>query len=320
MSENTNPKQTLTDRYIWAVQRSLPERQRADIDRELRGSIADAVDAKIESGVEPAAAEHEAISELGDPYRLASSYADRPLYLIGPAVFPDYMRLLRILFAVVLPIAFACVLLGQILSHHNPGQVIGGTVGITIALIAHLAFWPTLVFALIERSPQKLDLKWTPERLAPIPVVGAIKLSDTIAGVFWYVVLIVGVYWALHFSLDGATLLRPEIITFWTYYFIGFALAAGAFEIVLYRLRNWSIPLLIVKFVLVTAYIVPTVWLLTRVSEAFLKHANIWPTFAPSGPGTIVLIFVLIVLAAVDLGVAITRTVRARRAPMPRAR
>ena len=38
---------TLTDRYIWAVQRSLPEHQRDDIDRELRGTIADTVDAKI---------------------------------------------------------------------------------------------------------------------------------------------------------------------------------------------------------------------------------------------------------------------------------
>ena len=44
---------TLTDRYIWAVQRSLPEAQRADIDRELRGTIADAVDAKIEDGRAP---------------------------------------------------------------------------------------------------------------------------------------------------------------------------------------------------------------------------------------------------------------------------
>ena len=41
---------TLTDRYIWAVQRSLPEAQRADIDRELRGTIADTIDGKREAG------------------------------------------------------------------------------------------------------------------------------------------------------------------------------------------------------------------------------------------------------------------------------
>ena len=45
---------TLTDRYVWAVLRSLPEAQRADIDRELRGTIADTIDAKIEAGSEPA--------------------------------------------------------------------------------------------------------------------------------------------------------------------------------------------------------------------------------------------------------------------------
>ncbi len=48
---------TLTDRYVYAVTRSLPESQRADIDKELRASIADAVDARVEAGDHPAEAE-----------------------------------------------------------------------------------------------------------------------------------------------------------------------------------------------------------------------------------------------------------------------
>lgn len=312
----TTPKGTLTDRYIYAVQRSLPERQRADIDRELRGSIADAVDAKVEGGADPVEAEKESIAELGDPYRLASGYADRPLYLIGPAVFPDYIRLLKILFALVLPIAFLCVLLGQILSHRDVGEVIGGSIGACIALAAHLGFWPTLVFALIERSPQRDDMKWTPERLAQIPAAGAIKLSDTIAGAFWYLVLIAGFVWARQFSIDGQQLLAPQTDHFWKYYFVALAIVAAVFELVLYRMRNWSIPLLVVKIVLVAGYIVPAAGLLVNgaaFGRGFLVAANIWPTFAPDGPGTIFLVFLLIVLAAVDVAVAILRTVRVRR-------
>ena len=38
---------TLTDRYVWAVLKSLPEAKRADIDRELRASIADDIDARV---------------------------------------------------------------------------------------------------------------------------------------------------------------------------------------------------------------------------------------------------------------------------------
>ena len=102
---------TLTDRYVWAVQRSLPEAQRADIDRELRGTIADTIDAKIEAGTKPDVAERETLTELGDPYKLAPGYADRPLHLIGPALFPDYIRLLQVLYFIVLPIVVVVVFL-----------------------------------------------------------------------------------------------------------------------------------------------------------------------------------------------------------------
>lgn len=40
----------LTDRYVAATLRTIPERQRADIEAELRGSIADAIDARSEMG------------------------------------------------------------------------------------------------------------------------------------------------------------------------------------------------------------------------------------------------------------------------------
>ncbi|MFD0597537.1 permease prefix domain 1-containing protein [Catellatospora coxensis] len=69
---------TLTDRYVDATLRRLPGRQRADIEKELRTAIADAVDDRVEAGDEPAAAEIEVLTGLGDPARLAAGYADRP--------------------------------------------------------------------------------------------------------------------------------------------------------------------------------------------------------------------------------------------------
>ena len=63
---------TLTDRYVWAVLKSLPEAKRADIDRELRATIADDVEAREADGRDAAAAEREALAELGDPARLAA--------------------------------------------------------------------------------------------------------------------------------------------------------------------------------------------------------------------------------------------------------
>ncbi len=53
----TTPTTTLTDRYVDAILRRLPERQRPDIEKELRASIADAVDDRLEAGTDPAEAE-----------------------------------------------------------------------------------------------------------------------------------------------------------------------------------------------------------------------------------------------------------------------
>ena len=100
---------TLTDRYVWAAARTLPEAQRAEFERELRERIGDATDALVETGRAPADAERMALVELGDPAALAASYVDRPLQLIGPRYYLTWWRLLKLLYSVVLPIAVAAV-------------------------------------------------------------------------------------------------------------------------------------------------------------------------------------------------------------------
>ncbi len=150
MSTTTNDKDDLVDRYVYAVTRSLPESQRADIEKELRASIADAIEARIEAGEKPAAAEKAALNDLGDPMRLASEYADRPMWLIGPKYYFDWIRLLKLLFAIVLPIVFAVFfIIGFI--QGGVGQAFGGAFSIIFTVAVHLAFWPTAIFALVER-------------------------------------------------------------------------------------------------------------------------------------------------------------------------
>lgn len=80
----------LFDSYVWAVVRSLPEKQRPEIRRELRASLSDAIEGRIAAGADAESAERAAILELGDPDALAVGYANRPLYLIGPTHFLDY--------------------------------------------------------------------------------------------------------------------------------------------------------------------------------------------------------------------------------------
>ena len=99
----TTTTTTLTDRYVDAILRRLPERQRPDIEQELRASIADAVDDRLEAGADPAEAETAVLTELGDPARLAAGYADRPLHLIGPELYPRLHAAADGLLAIVVP-------------------------------------------------------------------------------------------------------------------------------------------------------------------------------------------------------------------------
>ena len=143
---------TLTDRYVDATLRRLPSRQRPDIERELRASIADAVDDRVSAGEDPADAENAVLTELGDPARLAAGYADRPLHLIGPALFLDYTRVLTTLLATVVPIVAVVIAIVRVFEDADLGSIVGGTIGAAITTAVHIAVWVTLLFAVLERT------------------------------------------------------------------------------------------------------------------------------------------------------------------------
>lgn len=309
---------TLTDRYIWAVQRSLPERQRDDIDRELRGTIADTIDAKVDDGATPESAERATITELGDPYRLAAGYADRPLHLIGPKVFPDYIRLLKVLYAVVLPITFGAILLATVLGKNGDvWGAFGSTIGATITVAAHFGFWTTLVFALIERSPDYKATAWNPDTLPQVPVRGDIKLSDTVAGIVWYLAVLGGMIWAQVWGLSGEPIFDPALGS-WLVLFAVLPVAAVVFRVVLYRTRHWTWPLFTVNLVGSLAFAIPALWLLLTgrlMNPAYLATLpeGVAPLFGPNGAVTIVAVVIVIIGAVAGATDAAVRTARASR-------
>ena len=94
----------LTERYLAAAMRGIPEAQRTDVERELRSSIADALEDRVSAGEDRASAEKAVLEGLGDPVRLAAGIAGRPLYLIGPDLFVEYRQLLVMLLSIVMPI------------------------------------------------------------------------------------------------------------------------------------------------------------------------------------------------------------------------
>jgi hypothetical protein len=313
---------TLTDRYVWAAARTLPEPQRAEFDRELRERMGDAIDALVETGRAPADAERMALVELGDPAALAASYVDRPLQLIGPRYYLTWWRLVKMLYAVVLPVAVAAVVLAQLLSGADVGDVIGNAIGVGLSLAVHLGFWTTLVFAVLERSPGTgADLAWTPDMLPQLPELsrpgrrGELIGSLVFLGLFGLVIVWqqFGLPWVD--ALESIPLLDPDLWTFWIPYFLVLILLEMLFAIAIYS-WGWNWWLAVANLVLNVAFVVPALWLFTtgQLINPEALEAMGWP-WGDAGDVIVPVIIVVVIGVAVwDVIDGVIKTVRGSRA------
>jgi hypothetical protein len=238
MTTTTNA--SLTDRYVAAALKGVQADQRDDVAAELHGSIADAVEVRTSQGQTPDAAERAVLLELGDPTRLAAGYSGRPLYLIGPAFYPDYIRLLRLLLSIVVPIIAIVVGGASAVSGADPLDILLGALGSAFSVGVQLAFWVTVVFALVDRSgaaPRTTTSEWDLDDL-PEPRDRRIGLGETVASVTGLSLLIWFLLWQPGYqeSFDpggpSIPILDPGLSSFWIPALVAVLLASIAFEIV----------------------------------------------------------------------------------------
>ena len=307
---------TLTDQYVDAALRRLPTRQRHDVEKELRASIADAVDDRLHAGTDPAEAERAVLADLGDPARLAAAYADRPLHLIGPALYPDYTRLLAALVATVLPAVAAATAVVQAVDGATVATVLGRTVATTITVGVHLAFWTTLAFAAIDRTGAGPLRLWTPADLpdaqTPRSRIGGLLAGAVLLSLFTTFVLLSPTVSTEH-GPGGEPIgaLSPWL---WdsgvVYVFAGFAVAALGFAFAERHLR-WSVPLALVRTVVDAACPAILIYLAltSRVlNPAFVSAAG-WPAEATrwTAVGLAVVGAAALVRTAVQLAAGLSR-------------
>jgi hypothetical protein len=161
----------LVDRYVAEVARRLPRSRRADISRELRSVLLDALDSRVG----PAPSEDDVaalLREFGPPEKVAASYRPSNEYLIGPALFGPFRTVLRIhLLALVSVLVGGFGLLMFVPSlTTNVGRSLASLIGsvVQIGLFSFGAI--VLLFHLLERSdatrglPEKRKI-WNPRDL-----------------------------------------------------------------------------------------------------------------------------------------------------------
>ncbi|MEL4319091.1 hypothetical protein WJX64_08755 [Leifsonia sp. YIM 134122] len=256
---------TLTDRYVWAVVRTAPEKQRPELEQEVRGLVADAIDARLEAG--SPTAERDALVELGDPLALAARYADRPLTLIGPEYYLIWLRLLKLLLAIVVPIAAVGIGIGQFVAGAPVGAIIGSMIGGAIQVTVNLGFWTTVVFVIMDRSTKDAPMVvWSPDQLPEVPSpTQHSALGQLIASVAFLALFLVALVWQqfnpyLAGSDESLPVLNQDLWTFWIPWFIALTVAEIGFAFAVY-FRGWSYPLAGVNVVLNLAFAIPAVCL-----------------------------------------------------------
>lgn len=262
---------SLTDRYVAAVVRRLPANQQDDVARELRGTIEDTIDGR-RPGIDEFAAEREALEALGEPARLAADYANSPGYLIGPDVYVDYVRLLRVLLAIV-PTVIAMVFGGMYL--FVPDGSIGGAIGRLVSSwwlsAIQVAFWTTLAYALVERYGNPADRsakrRWSLDRLDDLVPAREFTLLETAFTVGFYgllAALLLAVPNLSTLALGGSVVnvFHPGLWPAWIWYFVLVLGASMVLEVVKYRTGRWTQPLAVTNVVLSLVFALPLLSLL----------------------------------------------------------
>lgn len=162
----------LLNRYLQAVKFWLPRAQQDDIIAELRDDIRSEIEEReIELGRSLNDSELEAIlKQRGRPLLVAEKYLPQRS-LIGPALFPAYWFVLKLVLSCYLA-PWVLALIGMIVFHTNDyvHRIAPTTLSAlwTSALGAFAVV--TIVFAVLDRAKNKnwLSHDWSPRKLPPV--------------------------------------------------------------------------------------------------------------------------------------------------------
>ena len=180
----------LIDRYVEAVTAKLRPKRRAEVERELRASILDALearDASPESESDVAAV----LADLGEPSAVAAGYEPGSQYLIGPELYPLFRRVVRVTLltlvgANALYFAVALLLGGQ--TEFRAGDLLKDTLETALGAAVLAVVVIVAVFAWLQRSEVKVSPRsrpgerWDPRSLPAVSGPDRASRFDSVVG------------------------------------------------------------------------------------------------------------------------------------------
>ena len=191
----------LIERYIYAVTRRLPRKQRDDVAQELRGLIDDMLAERCDGRPPQEKDIRVVLTELGSPQELYAKYDENAQRaLIGPPYYGSYVLVLKI----VLSCAGFGLTLAALLSQAVEPQLWYAALGQWLSmlwqgLVTAFAF-VTVLFAVFSRRGIPIGEPFNFDDLPPVPRKSReISVWEPVVGIVFSVIFAVIFLWAPQF-------------------------------------------------------------------------------------------------------------------------
>jgi hypothetical protein len=211
----------LFERYLQAVRKYLPWERQNDIVAELRANL-EAQREEREAELGRPLTEGEMIDwlkQMGPPHQVAARY-QAPRYLIGPAIFPMYWHVLRLV-ALWLTVAYGISMVARVFVQSLGPEWVAGQIAAYPSVLMIAIAWVTLVFVVLEfvseRYPEKspdflaTGPRWSPAHLPPLerPLPPGMKPRSLATAIAEFIVGVALLIWMLLIPRYPFLLLGP---------------------------------------------------------------------------------------------------------------
>lgn len=246
---------TLTDRYVAAVLRLIPEAHREDIQAELLAAIEDAIDKYVTSGQTRDVAEQAVLNGLGEPARLAAEYSHRPLWLIGPDFYLAWLRLTKWLLWTLPAFVGAGVVAWRLFFGEPVLDVLWSGLVVALIVALNVAVWSTVGFVIAERAPvtKPSDLgpldRWSVKSLPATAAVDRQFSMVATIGVVVFNVFLIALMSSL-LSLQDLPILNTSAWTTGISVMIVLVGASAVNRVIRYGRGRWTLTLATVNAIL----------------------------------------------------------------------
>ncbi len=265
-------KHDLIERYIYAVTKQLPKKQREDVAQELRGLIDDMLNERCGEITPTEKDIRIVLTELGTPQELSAQYdEDAKKCLIGHPYYSTYKFVLKIvLFAAAVGITIANLMLQLVEPQEWFSAITGWLEMLYNTLLATFAI-VTLLFAFFYRKGVQITEPFNFDKLPPVPKrTKELSKRECIAGMVFIVIFVVvflAVPQIMGFHIDRNGLRIPmfsvsALRETW-YIIILFAICGMIRESVKLLEGRYNKPVLIVATVTNAISAILSIWWLT---------------------------------------------------------